>query len=49
MWTFSAINIVVTSAVMGAGLVGFLAGWFAHRAAVRERAEADGGYDPYNV
>lgn len=49
MWTFSAINIVVAAAVAGAGLIGFVAGWLAHRAAVSERAEADGAHDPYNL
>lgn len=49
MWTFSTINIVVTASIMAAGLIGFAAGWMAHRAAVRERAEADGAYDPYNL
>lgn len=49
MWTFSAINIAVTMTVMAAGLLGFAAGWFAHRAAVREKAEAEGAHDPYNL
>ena len=47
MWTFSTINIVVTSAVMLAGLAGFAAGWMAHRASVQERAEKQNEYDPY--
>ena len=49
MFTYSFINLVVTLVVVAAGLGGFAAGWMAHRAAVRERAEADGAYDPYNV
>ncbi|MCI4663131.1 MAG: hypothetical protein MRY74_00270 [Neomegalonema sp.] len=49
MFTYSFINLIVTLAVLGAGLVGFAGGWMAHRAAVRERAEADGAHDPYNV
>ena len=49
MFTYSFINLLVTLAVVGAGVVGFGAGWLAHRAAVRERAEADGSHDPYNV
>lgn len=49
MWTFSAINIAVTITVMASGLLGFAAGWFAHRAAVREKAEAKGGDETYNL
>jgi hypothetical protein len=49
MWSFGAINFLITIAVFGAGLVGFAAGWMAHRSAVRERAESQGAHDPYNV
>lgn len=44
MWTYSTINLVVTLGVFGAGVFGFAAGWLAHRAAVRERREAENEY-----
>ncbi|MEO1330640.1 MAG: hypothetical protein AAFW46_13340 [Pseudomonadota bacterium] len=44
MWTYSTINLVVTLGVFGAGLVGFAAGWLAHRAAVKERGDAETEY-----
>ena len=40
MFTYSAINLAVTFGVLGAGFVGFLGGWLAHRALTRERRRA---------
>lgn len=49
MWSYGALNLVVTFAIFGAGLLGFIGGWLAHRAAVKERAEAAGSHDPFNL